>query len=260
MDYEKNKLVSQLNQAKEDLRQANKWLEESSKTIDSLRASWRDAQDSHDKAVAEIEKQKQIVEAHKAANKRLVAEKNEEIRILTEVSNGQDEIIAKREKDNAELLQHSEKLQAEIASLQEANADLLAAAEVRSEELGKLKQIVRSMSRMGETSLRYTINELIAQWKAETTPELASGGFTGGYVEKIKKVVTRNNEVMATMFINGNECIAFPRTWQEYGKVLESGKELQIVYKEDNLRGYPQFIIESAGLLYEAESESEAAE
>jgi hypothetical protein len=80
--------------------------------------------------------------------------------------------------------------------------------------------------------------------------EGASGGFTG-IVSKIRKIETKNLEQMAILQINGNECIAFPRTWQQYRGVLESGKELQIIAKEDYSKGYLQFIIEHAELLYD---------
>lgn len=161
----------------------------------------------------------------------------------------------------------------ELASLQQANAELLQVVESQSEKLGEARQFIRELAdrpldindgyrHVIYNSVVIAAKEMQAQWESEveTSPEPASGGFTG-YVAKIKKLLTKNNEVMAIMAINGNECIAFPRTWQEYGKVLESGKELQIVYKEDNSKGYPQFIIESAGFLYESEvmiTESEA--
>lgn len=169
-----------------------------------------------------------------------------------------------------------ETLQAEITSLQQANTELLQAMEAQSEKLGKLKQGMEAMHQICNippsnlvmsTQHPQIIREMLAAieetykryMQAETNPEPASGGFAG-YVAKIKKLLTKNNEVMAIMVINGNECIAFPRTWQEYGKVLESGKELQIVYKEDNSKGYPQFIIESAGFLYESEDVTAGSE
>lgn len=98
---------------------------------------------------------------------------------------------------------------------------------------------------------REVIEQALESKEAENA---ASGGFTG-IASNIKKFVTKNNETMATMLINGNECIAFPRTWMQYRKVLESSKELQIVAQEDYSRGYLQMIIQVAELLYEGEGE-----
>lgn len=115
--------------------------------------------------------------------------------------------------------------------------------------------IIFEIRSIAETALQET-NEQSASTEAATQPDATSGGFTG-VASSIKKHITKHNEIMAIMLINGNECVAFPRTWLQYRNVLESGKELQIVAQEDYSRGYLQMIIQHAELLHSNEDESE---
>lgn len=130
--------------------------------------------------------------------------------------------------------------------------------ELESDELGKT--IVQALNQFYGNDTSTALNRMVnileeandkirAKRQAKQAPvssdsDEQASGFVGKPVN-IKKLLTRNHEPMATMEINGLDCVAFPRTWMKYRELLESGNELQIVATEDNSKGSLQYIIDS---------------
>lgn len=199
-----------------------------------------------------------VMEYHLNINK-VFQEKDTELATANQALEAQSETITRQQQElghaaellrvsNAEKMRYREAL-IEIRNLSFPDDD--SSSTLIYQECTKALSLIDYESALTEDEIARA-ETLVSEVDNQAETEATSGGFTGK-ASNIKKVVTKDNEVMATMLINGNECIAFPRTWMQYRNVLESGKELQIVTKEDYSRGYLQMIIQAAELLYESE-------
>ncbi len=265
LSTENRKLGDKLYQSDNDKRMLGKWNEEASKTIDSLRGSWRSEKEAHE------ETKKETAPLHEA-----IAEKDAEIERLKkaiEIAHGILQRMPGTIEDVSEERYRvwdgiNESYAALNVALNPAIDDSSAVPSVTPEPAPKFKKGDKVIDIMGDIGtvmnvdgLRVLVkfdkpvfndvfvheNYFEASEEPAKTPE--SRKFTG-LVYGIKPLLAKN-DAMATFWIGGyvELFVAFPRTWMQFRDPIRNSEletqEITVTAKEDYSKGERQWIVES---------------